>query len=171
MSAALQLPMVWEAVDSERVIQESQRRWGQRPAERIAIKQPAKAAAAGPVVSMAFYRRHTEKTLRRYLYCSMQVGRSPAILGDPVGRGWASSRPMKTFEDAVIFVLDVETCLKHLGSLDRQLLCRIVIQEYTQTETASLMGMSVRTVAYKLPMAIDRLTEKLLKAGLLVLPD
>jgi hypothetical protein len=63
---------------------------------------------------------------------------APAILGDPVGRGWASSRPVKTFEDAVIFVLDVETCLNPLGSLDRQLLCRIVIQEYTQTETATL---------------------------------
>jgi len=45
---------------------------------------------------------------------------------------------VKTFEDAVIFVLDVETCLNPLGSLDRQLLCRIVIQEYTQTETATL---------------------------------
>jgi DNA-directed RNA polymerase specialized sigma24 family protein len=78
---------------------------------------------------------------------------------------------VKTFEDAVIFVLDVETCLKRLGSLDRQLLCRIVIQEYTQTEAASLLGMSSRTIAYKLPQAIDHLTEKLLEAELLVLPD
>jgi hypothetical protein len=30
--------------------------------------------------------------------------------------------------------------------------------------------MSVRAVAYKFPQAIDRLTEKLLEAGLLVLP-
>jgi hypothetical protein len=169
MSAALQLPMIWEAGDSPQVIQENNRRGEQRPAERIAIKQLGK--AAGPVVSLGFYRKHTEKTLRRYLYCSMQVGRSPAILGDPVGRGWASSRPVKTFEDAVIFVLDVETCLSHLGSLDRQLLCRVVIQEYTHSETAALLGMSVRSVAYKLPQAIDHLTEKLLKAELLVLPN
>jgi hypothetical protein len=169
MSAALQLPMIWEESDSQQVVQASKTKLDQRPAERIASKRPAK--AAGPIVSLGFYRRHTEKTLRRYLNCSMLVGRSPAILGDPVGRGWASSRPVRTFEDAVIFVLDVETCLKHLGSLDRELLCRIVIQEYTQTETASLLGMSVRTVAYKLPQAIDRLTEELLKAKLLVLPD
>jgi hypothetical protein len=165
--------MIWESSDPRPgpVVQENKSRWEQRPAEQPAIKRPAKAEAAEPVVSLGFYRKHTEKTLRRYLYCSMQVGRAPAILGDPVGRGWVSSRPVKTFEDAVIFVLDVETCLNHLGSLDRQLLCRIVIQEYTQTEAATLLGMSVRTIAYKLPEAIDHLTEKLLEAGLLVLPN
>jgi hypothetical protein len=55
-----------------------------------------------------FFRKHTERMLRRYLYSSMQVCRSPSILGDSVGRGWVSSRRVRTFEDAVIFVLDVE---------------------------------------------------------------
>jgi DNA-directed RNA polymerase specialized sigma24 family protein len=126
--------------------------------------------ASKPDASLAFYRRHTEKMLRRYLYASMQVGRAPSILGDPVGRGWASSRPMRTFEDAVIFVLDVEKCLDKLGVLDRQMLSRIVLQEYTQAEAAVLLGMSVRTICYKFPQALDRLTEKLLESGLLVLP-
>jgi transcriptional regulator of acetoin/glycerol metabolism len=108
--------------------------------------------------------------LRRYLYASMQVGRSPSILGDPIARGWCSSRPIRTFEDAVIFVLDVETCLNQLGSLDRQMLSRIVLQEYTQAEAAMLLGMSVRTISYRFPQALDRLTEKLLATGLLVLP-
>lgn len=70
----------------------------------------------------------------------------------------------------MIFVLDLEKCLNQLGWLDRQMLSRIVLQEYTQAETASLLGMSVRAVSYKLPMALDRLTEKLLEADLLVLP-
>jgi DNA-directed RNA polymerase specialized sigma24 family protein len=100
----------------------------------------------------------------------MQVGRAPSILGDPVSRGWASSRPIRTFEDAVIFVLDLEKCLEQLGSLDRQLLSRIVLQEYTQAEAGTLLGMSVRAVSYKFPLALDRLTEKLLASGLLVLP-
>jgi len=119
---------------------------------------------------VAFYRKHTENMLRRYLYASMQVGRTPSILGDSVGRGWCSSRPVRTFEDAVIFVLDMEMCLDQLGSLDRQMLSRVVLQEYTQAEAASLLGMSVRAICYKLPQAVDRLTEKLLEAGLLVLP-
>jgi hypothetical protein len=130
-----------------------------------------KAPADGPMVSLGFYRRHTESLMRRYLYASMQVGRAPNILGDPVSRGWCSSRPIRTFEDAVIFVLDVEMCLNQLSSLDRMMLSRIVLQEYTQTEAASLLGMAVRTISYKFPQALDRLTEKLLEAGLLVLPQ
>jgi hypothetical protein len=109
--------------------------------------------------------------LRRYLYASMQVGRAPSILGDPVGRGWCSSRPIRTFEDAVIFVLDIERCLDRLNSLDRQMLSRVVLQEYTQAEAAQLLGMSVRTISYKFPQALDRLTDLLLKAGLLVIPQ
>jgi predicted DNA-binding protein (UPF0251 family) len=122
------------------------------------------------VVSVAFYRKHTENMLRRYLYASMQVGRSPSILGESVGRGWCSSRPVRTFEDAVIFVLDMETCLSQIDELDRQVLCRVILQEYTQAETASLLGMSVRTICCKLPQAMDRLTERLLETGLLVVP-
>jgi hypothetical protein len=170
MSAALQLPMVWGASSPQTAWQENERRWKESPAAVPAAKPAAKAPAAGPVVSLGFYRKHTESMLRRYLYASMQVGRAPSILGDPVARGWASSRPVRTFEDAVIFVLDVEKCINQLGSLDRQLLNRIVIQEYTQAEAANLLGMSVRTVSYKFPQALDRLTEKLLDAGLLVLP-
>ncbi|MGO9340561.1 MAG: hypothetical protein ACLPY1_24065 [Terracidiphilus sp.] len=170
MSAALQLPMVWGAANARQAGRQGPVRLEELPASQPEQKPPIKEPEAGPVVNLAFYRKHTEKMLRRYLYASMQVGRAPAILGEPVARGWVSSRPVRTFEDAVIFVLDVETCLNQLGSLDRQMLCRIVIQEYTQIETASLLGMSVRTVSYKFPMALDLLTEKLLASGLLVLP-
>jgi hypothetical protein len=181
MSATLQLPVIWGASSQEETWEETRRTWEQersweqktaeqKPAARSEVKQPAKEPEAGPVVSLAFYRRHTERTLRRYLYSSMQVGRAPSILGEPIARGWCSSRPVRTFEDAVIFVLDMEMCLNQLGSLDRQMLSRIVIQEYTQAEAATLLGMSTRTISYKFPQALDRLTEKLLKTGLLVLP-
>jgi DNA-directed RNA polymerase specialized sigma24 family protein len=170
MSAALQLPMLWGASSSRVERQDNRKRSEPETAERTEAKPEAKATAAEPVVSLAFYRKHTENMLRRYLYASMQVGRAPSILGEPIARGWVSSRPVRTFEDAVIFVLDVETCLNQLGSLDRQMLCRIVIQEYTQAEAATLLGMSVRAICYKFPQAVDRLTEKLLETGLLVLP-
>jgi len=159
MSAALRLPMVWAESSPK------------RPRDRgPAAVGSAKTPAAEPVVSLGFYRKHTESLLRRYLYASMQVGRAPNILGDPVGRGWCSSRPIRTFEDAVIFVLDVERCLNRLGALDRMMLSRIVLQEYTQAEAASMLGMAARTISYKFPLALDRLTEKLLESGLLVLP-
>ena len=161
MSAALQLPMDWEAGTSQTALRIERRRWERRPATQT---------QAGPAANLAFYRRHTESMLRRYLYASMQVGRAPSILGDPVGRGWVSSRPVRTFEDAVIFVLDIEKCIAQLGRLDREILARVVLQEYTQAETAVLLGMSVRTISYKYPLALDRLTEKLLAASLLILP-
>jgi DNA-directed RNA polymerase specialized sigma24 family protein len=100
----------------------------------------------------------------------MQVGRAPSILGDSVGRGWASSRPVRTFEDAVIFVLDIENCLSQLSILDRELLGRVVLQDYTQEEAALMLGIGIRTVGYRFPLALDRLTDKLLAADLLVLP-
>jgi hypothetical protein len=130
----------------------------------------ASAPGGVPAASIGFYRRHTENLLKRYLYASMLVGRSPSILGESVGRGWASSRPVRTFEDAVIFVLDVEKCLAQLNSLDRLMLGRLVLQEYTQAEAAPLLGMSTRSVAHRFPLALDKLTERLLEAGLLVIP-
>jgi hypothetical protein len=170
MSAALQLPMGWGASNPQVEWKETGRKWEKQPAATPAAKPAAKAPAAEPVVSLGFYRKHTENMLRRYLYASMQVGRAPSILGDPIARGWCSSRPVRTFEDAVIFVLDVEMCLNKLGALERQIISRIVLQEYTQAETAQILGMCVRTVSYKYPMALDKLTEKLLETGLLVLP-
>ena len=168
MSAAFQLPMEWEASTARAAWQIEYRRSQQQSAAKPdwdlgkhEVKPPA---------SLAFYRKHTENLLKRYLYASTQVGRAPSILGDPVGRGWASSRPVRTFEDAVIFVLDIESCLDKLGSLDRELISRIVLQEYTHDETAALLGMSQRTVTNRLPLAVDRLTEKLLETSLLVLP-
>ena len=163
MSAALQLPMIWGAANSPAAWNENRRTWEQEQAA-------AKATATEPLVSLGFYRKHTEKMLRRYLYASMQVGRAPSILGDPVARGWVSSRPIRTFEDAVIFVLDIEKCLGQIGWLDREMLSRIVLQEYTQAETAMMLGMSVRSISYKFASALDRLTEKVLDAGILVLP-
>jgi len=169
MSAALQLPGFFRAGVKQAAWRQQH---GNRPtAAAKETAQPLEAGADDLPISLAFYRKHTESLLRRYLYASMQVGRAPSILSEPIARGWASSRPVRTFEDAVIFVLDIERCLDQLGELDRQLLSRIVLQEYTQPEAAVLLGMSTRTVSTKFPRALDRLTQKLLDAGLLVLPN
>jgi len=93
MSAALQLPMIWGVGNSQRSGQKDGGNGEQRRAAQLEVKPPAKEPAAGPVASLAFYRKHTEKMLRRYLYASMQVGRrlrSWAIRlggdGSPAGR-------------------------------------------------------------------------------------
>jgi DNA-directed RNA polymerase specialized sigma24 family protein len=168
MSAAFQLPMQWETSAAEAAGQIEQRRSKRQSAERQQLG--LEKHGYKPPANLAFYRKHTESLLRRYLYASTQVGRAPSILGDPVGRGWASSRPVRTFEDAVIFVLDIENCLRQLNSLDRELLSRVVLQDYTQEETATILGLGMRTIGYRVPLALDRLTEKLLAVDLLVLP-
>jgi hypothetical protein len=167
VSAALQLPFIWAGANSR----EGRSGFQEHHVSTFAStnKNASENNEAVPDISVAFYRKHTEKMLRRYLYASMLVGRSPSILGEPVGRGWVSSRRVKTFEDAVIFVLDVERCLDRLGTVDRALLSRIALQEYTYPEAASLLGISARAISYKYPLALDRLTELLLGAKLLIL--
>ncbi len=177
MSAVLQLPQLWAATSGTSALQPQllasavhhiQRL---RPEALQQMEQGQAEPAAETISTYAFYRKHTENLLRRYLYASMQVGRSPNLLGESVGRGWVSSRRVRTFEDALIFVLDVERCLKKLTNLDRQMISRVLLQEYTQAETAVLLGISVRTVWTKLPQAIDRLTESLVESDLLTLPN
>jgi hypothetical protein len=176
MSAALQLPVVWGAAASPSFwsAQEMDPVWSEEEEELLGSPQfdlaediQEEAQQKGPSVSLAFYRKHTESLLRRYLYVSMQVGRTPSVMHEPMERGNVSCRRLRTFEDAVVFVLDVEACLGKLSALERLILNRIVLQEYTQSETAALLGMSSRAVSYKLPIALDRMTETLLEYGLL----
>lgn len=173
MSAALQLPMLWSAGAAQAAWPAEERGWEYQPAVGPEFEAPngdSVQPSPEPAVSLAFYRKHTERLLQRYLYASMQVGRAPSILGEPVSRGWASSRPVRTFEDAVIFVLDIEKQLNELGAFDRMILSRVVIQEYTHEEMAAMLGMCTRTISNRFSKALDRLTEKLLEVGLLVIP-
>ena len=120
-----------------------------------------------PASSLAFYRRYTELLLRRYMQVSMRMGRVPSALGNCVFRGRVSSRQVQSFEDAVIFVYDVERCMKQLSPEEKELIARIALQEYTQTEAAELTGQSLRTVVRKYGDAVDRLTGIFLEKELL----
>lgn len=120
-----------------------------------------------PLSSLAFYRRYTELLLRRYMQMSLRMGRVPSALGNCVFRGRVSSREVRSFEDAVIFVYDVERCMKQLGVEDRELVARIALQEYTQQEAAELTNQSLRTVVRKYGNALDTLTRIFLEKELL----
>jgi hypothetical protein len=134
-----------------------------------AAEQQEQTTAAEPV-ELAFYRKYTEGMLRRYMYRSMEIGRVPSLLGDFSFRGKSSNRRAYTFEDAVIFVHDVERCLTRLDAAERELVGRIALQEYTLVETAELTGMSVRTVVRRYSDALDRLTRVFLRLDLLQVP-
>ncbi len=120
-----------------------------------------------PIASLGFYRKRTEALLRRYLQVSMEMGRTPSILGQCVFRGKVSSYRLRSFEDAVIFVFDIEKSLKRLDKFSQELVARITLQEYSQGETAALTGQSLRSIVRKYAEAIDALTAILLEYELL----
>lgn len=127
-------------------------------------------AAAKPAVELAFYRKYTEGTLRRFMYRSMEIGKVPSLLGEFAFRGKSSNRKGYTFEDSVIFVHDVERCLRVLDPMERELVSRIALQEYTLAETASSTRTSVRSTVRRYELALDRLTEIFLRRELMQVP-
>ncbi len=75
MSAALQLATLWSAGAAQAAWQMEERAWECEPAARPEFEAPAEPSPE-PAISLAFYRKHTERLLQRYLYASMQVGRA-----------------------------------------------------------------------------------------------
>lgn len=114
-----------------------------------------------------WYRDRTMGMLRRYLQLSIEVGRLPSLLGREFFRTRVTSYSVGTFEDAVIFVHDVDRILNRLNEFDGKLIAKVVFQDYTQAEAAPLMGCTTRTVGRRLPEVIDRISKLFLEYGLL----
>lgn len=138
-------------------------------ATRAAETKRREERAKAPV-ELAFYRKYTEGTLRRFMYRSMEIGKVPSLLGEFTFRGKSSNRRGYTFEDSVIFVHDIERCLKLLDPQERELVGRIALQEYTLAETASMMRTSVRSTVRLYEQALDQLTHIFLARELMQVP-
>ena len=151
---AMTLPKVWAVAEGGR--------------SAVAVQRaPAPKTAGETGVEVRFYRKYTEGLLRRYMQMSMEAGRVPSMLGREVLGGRASSYRIHGFDDAVNFRLDVEKCLRQLEPAQRDVLRRVAMQEYTQAEAASLLGICLRTCVDRYGKALDRLTGILLKARVL----
>ena len=116
---------------------------------------------------LAVYRGQTTALLRRYFRLALDAGRLPSLLGREVFRARISSHHAPSFEDAVIFVHDVERCVEALDPFSRTLLARVVLQDYGLEEAARLLHCGRRKVARRLPLALDLLSELLLERALL----
>lgn len=160
MSAALViLPVVWATEEREPA-----GGWT-NPARPEVRQQGVVERQAAP--EMAFYRKYTEAMLRRYVQMSMEAGRVPSLLGKEMFRGKVTSYQVHSFDDVVIFVIDVERCLKKLDDGKQYLIRRIALQEYSQGETAAMSGMALRTVHRRYADALDELTAIFLERKLL----
>jgi DNA-directed RNA polymerase specialized sigma24 family protein len=113
------------------------------------------------------YRGRTVAMLRRYMRYSLETGRLPSLVGREFFRSNVTKYRVTTFEDRVIFVHDMETCLQRLDEFSRQVLGRVVLQEYEHEDAARLLGCTRMTVHRKLLEALDKLIEVLIKVGLL----
>ena len=113
------------------------------------------------------YRNRTVAMLRRYMRYSIETGRLPSLVGREFFRSNVTKYQVTTFEDRVIFVHDMETCVHRLGEFSQQVLARVVLQEYGQEEAARLLGCTRMTVHRVLMEALDELSEILVGVGLL----
>jgi hypothetical protein len=113
------------------------------------------------------YRQRTVALLRRYLRLSIEVGRTPSLLGREFFRTRVTSYGSSTFEDSVIFVHDVERSLEELNEFEKKLIGKIVLQQLSKEEAGRILGCGYRTVERLFPETLDRVSEILLRRGIL----
>ena len=113
------------------------------------------------------YRKKTAALLRRYMRWSLEAGRLPSLLGRELFRAKISAFTAMTFEAKVIFLHDVEKCLDRLKSFDRQMVARVLLQEYDHESAARILQCTRRTLERRLPELIDELSESFLRSDLL----
>jgi|SRR5438874_5682256 len=133
---------------------------------------PANLCVSGPMhpvrdPDLWLYRERTIALLKRYLRISIEVGRLPSLLGRELFRSKVTSYRMSSFEDAVIFVYDVERALDQLDSFGKDPVAVIVFQDYSQDEAAEILHCARRTVCRMFPEAIDKVSDLFLDGGLL----
>lgn len=131
------------------------------------VLKPAVQTRVRPRPELAFYRKYTEAMLRRYLRMSTESGRVPSLLGRELFRSRVTSYRVNSFEDVVVFCIDMERCLARLQKEEQDVIKRITLQEYTQGEAAVLLGLTLRDTVRKYGAALDRLTGILLAARML----
>ena len=128
---------------------------------------PVRPVELGRDSDLWLYRERTIALLKRYLRISIEVGRLPSLLGRELFRSKVTSYRMSSFEDAVIFVHDVERALDQLDGFAKDLIALIIFQDYSQDEAAEVLRCARRTVCREFPEAVDKISELFLEGGLL----
>ena len=139
--------------------------WLSASTEAPELLEEAWDAGANP--DLWLYRDRTTAILRKFFRLSVETGKLPSILGSEFFRSHVTSYNMSSFEDAVIFVHDVERCLAKLDRLGQQVIARVVLQGFSYEESCRLMGCCRKTLQRRLPDALDQLSETFLKVGIL----
>lgn len=129
----------------------------------ISGKQDSRIASS----SLPAYRGYTRALLRRYFRMAIDIGRLPSILGGLCFRARVSSYRLHTFEDAVIFVHDIERVFERIPRQAMEIIAGVVLLEYSIPEAARQLGITVQRAERRYASAVDSLSAALLDAGLL----
>jgi len=113
------------------------------------------------------YRERTVALLKRYLRISIEVGRLPSLLGRELFRSKVTSYRMSSFEDAVIFVHDVERILDQIDTFSKELVAVIIFQDYSHEDAAEVLRCGRRTITRYFPQTLDQISELFLEGGLM----
>ena len=118
----------------------------------------------------SFERMRTMGLLFRFVRMSLLVGRMPSLLGREIFRAQTQHLPARAFEDSVLFVCDVERCLRHLEPLDQRLLAYCVLEDRSEWEAARQFRRSQGEISKRLGRTLDLLHETFCRVGLLTRP-
>ena len=122
-------------------------------------------ASSTPQTSV--YRKHTTALLRRYFRLSLSAGRLASPLAAPEPRARVSSYRLTTFEDAMIFVHDMERCLQKLEAWALESIAAYALLELPREQAAAALNLSVAQADRRYATALDRLSGILLQAGVM----
>jgi hypothetical protein len=116
---------------------------------------------------LAAYRPYTRALLRRYFRVAVDIGRLPSVLGGLCFRARVSSYRLHTFEDAVIFVHDIERVFDRLERHSLEIIAGVILLDYSIPETAVRIGITVQRAERRYSAALDSLSAILLEVGML----
>ncbi|MDP9050162.1 MAG: hypothetical protein M3O31_05465 [Acidobacteriota bacterium] len=133
----------------------------------LPVLQPAQHLPRAIPHNIDIYRPYTEAILRRYLRMAMEVGKVPSLMGQEMFRSKVTNYRVGNFDDAVIFVHDVDRCLDKLEPEEKQLITRLALQQYTVEETCKRMRLNQRTIIRRYGLALDKLTRVFLDVQML----
>jgi hypothetical protein len=123
--------------------------------------------AHADIADLNAYRPYTRALLQRYFRMAVDIGRLPSILGGLCFRARVSSYKLNTFEDAVIFVHDIERVFDRMERHFLEIIAGVVLLDYSVPEAALRLGITVQRAERRYAAALDSLTAILLEVGLL----
>ncbi len=122
-------------------------------------------------MNLATYERAlTMGLLHRFFRTALLVGRMPSLLGREIFRSRATATPARAFEDAVVFVCDVERCLRDLEPLEQRLIAFCILEDHSEWEAARRFHRSQSDISRRLGRTLDLLHETFCRVGLLKRP-